>query len=321
MAFRFIPDTTSIPFMKTRLPCLAASVVMGVLSILLVAFNGLNFGIEFQGGTLIEVRTEQPPDLGEMRSSLSGLGLGEVALQEFGGPNDILIRVGHQEGGEVEQQAAVERVRESLSGSYGGVEFRRVEVIGPKVSGELLQDGLYAVLFSLIAVSIYIWLRFEWQFGVGAVAALLHDVLLTLGLFSLLQLQFDLSTLAAILTIVGYSLNDTVVIFDRVRENLRRYRAKSLSDVLDLSVNQTLARTIVTGLTTFLSLSALFIFGPEVIRGFTFAMLWGVIIGTYSTIFISSPVLLYLNVRPEAAPADKDKGAGAVPAKANAKGA
>lgn len=321
MAFRFISDNTRIPFMRTRIPCLAASIVMGVLSILLVAINGLNFGIEFEGGTLIEIRTEQTPDLGEMRTTLSELGIGEVALQEFGGANDVLIRVGHQDGGEAEQQAAVERVREALADSYGGVEFRRVEVIGPKVSSELLLDGVYAVLFSLVAVSIYIWLRFEWQFGLGAIAALVHDVVLTLGLFALLQLPFDLSTLAAVLTIVGYSLNDTVVIFDRVRENLRRYRAMPLAELLDLSVNQTLARTIVTGLTTFLALSALFVFGPEVIRGFTFAMLWGVVIGTYSTIFISSPVLLYLNVRPETTKDEKGKDTAAVAAKAGTKGA
>jgi preprotein translocase subunit SecF len=221
-----------------------------------------------------------------------------VALQEFGVPTDVLIRLERQEGDEDTQLAAVDLMKNVLAESYGeDLSYRRVEFVGPKVSGELLWAGTQAVLYALIAVLVYIWFRFEWQFGVGAVVALVHDVLLTLGVFSLLGLEFNLATVAAILTIVGYSLNDTVVVYDRVRENMRRYKALPMPALLDQSLNETLARTLMTSLTTLIALTALFVFGGPVIRDFTFAMIWGVVVGTYSSIFIATPLLLQLHVR------------------------
>jgi len=265
----------------------------------LLPTKGLNLGIDFQGGTMIEVRMPgEAADLGGMRATLGGLGLGEVALQEFGVPTDVLIRIERQEGDEETQLAAVDLVKSALAESYGeDLSYRRVEFVGPKVSGELLWAGTQAVLYALIAVLIYIWFRFEWQFGIGAVVALIHDVLLTLGIFSLIGLEFNLATVAAILTIVGYSLNDTVVVYDRVRENMRRYKALPMPALLDQSLNETLARTLMTSVTTLIALVTLFVLGGPVIRDFTFAMIWGVVVGTYSSIFIATPLLLQLHVR------------------------
>jgi preprotein translocase subunit SecF len=270
-----------------------------LISLVLLPIKGLNFGIDFQGGTMIEVRMPgDAADLAGMRATLGTLGLGEVALQEFGTPTDVLIRIERQEGDDEVQLAAVNLVKGALGEAYGeDVSYRRVEFVGPKVSGELLWAGTQAVLFALIAILIYIWFRFEWQFGVGAVVALIHDVVLTLGIFSLLGLEFNLATVAAILTIIGYSLNDTVVVYDRVRENLRRYKSLSMPALLDRSLNDTLARTLMTSLTTLIALGALFVVGGPVIRDFTFAMMWGVVIGTYSSIFIATPLLLQLHVR------------------------
>jgi preprotein translocase subunit SecF len=306
-AFRLVPDNTRIPFMRYRSLAFAISGLLMVLSLLLIALRGLNFGIDFEGGILVEVRTPEVVEIGHMRAALGGLGLGEVALQEFGGPRDVLIRIQRQVGAEEEQLAAVGVVREALVAEYGEeTSFRRVEFVGPKVSEELLRAGIMAVLFSLVAVLAYIWFRFEWHFGAGAIAALIHDVVLTLGIFSLLQLEFNLATVAAVLTIVGYSLNDTVVVYDRVRENLRRYKATPLVEVLDRSINDMLARTVVTSFTTLLALITLFAVGGPVIQGFIFALIWGVLIGTYSSIFVAAPLLLQLNLRPEAvqAPAE-----------------
>ncbi len=299
ISFRLIPDQTSIPFVRYRNIAYAVSGALVVLSLLLLPTKGLNFGIDFEGGTMIEVQTPgDAADLAGMRASLDALGLGEVALQEFGTPNDVLIRIERQEGDDAKQMAAVDLVKGALAAKYGDdLSYRRVEFVGPKVSGELLWAGTQAVLYSLVAVLIYIWFRFEWQFGVGAVVALIHDVSLTLGIFSLLGLEFNLSTVAAILTIVGYSLNDTVVVYDRVRENLRRFKAMPLPELLDRSLNETLARTLMTSLTTLIALVALFVFGGPVIRDFTFAMIWGVVVGTYSSIYIASPLLLLLHVR------------------------
>jgi preprotein translocase subunit SecF len=301
MSFRFIPDRTNIPFVRYQRLGYAISGILIVLSLLLLPTKGLNFGIDFQGGILIEVRVPGPSaDLGAMRATLGGLGLGEVALQEFGEPTDVLIRIERQAGGEEAQLAAVDRVKAVLAEQFGeNVSYRRVEFVGPKVSGDLFWAGTQAVVYALIAILAYIWFRFEWQFALGAIVALVHDVILTLGIFSLLGLEFNLSTVAALLTIVGYSLNDTVVIYDRVRENLRRYKAMSLSDLIDRSVNETLARTVMTSGTTLLALTALFVFGGPVISGFTFAMIWGVLVGTYSTIYIACPLLLHLNLRCE----------------------
>jgi len=253
----------------------------------------LNYGIDFQGGILIEVRVGQANKLVEMRQRLKNLGLGEVTLQEFGSPMDILIRVQKQEGGEKAQQVAIDKVKGELGSD---IKYRRTEFVGPKVSEELFQDGVTAVFLAIIGILLYIWFRFEWQFGVGAIIALCHDVLTTVGIFALTGIEFNLSTVAAILTIAGYSINDTVVVYDRVRENLRKYKSLSLFELLNNSVNETLSRTVMTSVTTLLALLSLYILGGEVIRGFSFAMIWGVLIGTYSSICLAVPLLLYFNI-------------------------
>jgi preprotein translocase subunit SecF len=294
---RYIPNDTRIGFIRHRMISFVLSGLLILGSIGLFFTAGLNYGIDFKGGTLIEVRNKTGPvNLSEMRANLSKIGVGEVQIQEFGEPSDVLIRIEQQKGGEKNQQNAIKKVKETLGDS---VDYRRVEVVGPTVSGELIQSGTIAVLVAIFSVLLYIWFRFEWQFSLGAVAALVHDVVLTIGLFCLLQLEFGLSIIAAILTIVGYSLNDTVVVFDRVRENLRKYKKMPLSELLDLSINDTLSRTILTSVTTLIALLALYIFGGQVIRGFTFAMIWGVIVGTYSSIFVASPLLLMLGVKRE----------------------
>lgn len=302
MSFRLIPEQTNIPFISFYKIAMAVSGVLALLSIVLLPTKGLNLGIDFQGGTMIEVRVPgESADIGAMRSTLNGLGLGEVALQTFGAENDVMIRVERQEGEQDAQLAAVDQVKQALNAEFGdGLSYRRVEFVGPKVSGELFRAGAEAVLFALIAILAYIWFRFEWQFAVASIVALVHDVVLTLGVFSLLGLEFNLATVAALLTIVGYSLNDTVVVFDRVRENLRKYKKMLLPELLDRSINDTLARTLMTSGTTLLALAALFIFGGPVIRDFTFAMIWGIGVGTYSSIFIAAPILLFLNLRAEA---------------------
>ncbi len=299
--FRLIADQTNIPFLSFRTIAFILSGALALLSVALLPTKGLNLGIDFRGGTLIEVRMPgNAADLGAMRKALSGLGLGEVALQEFGTPTDVLIRVERQTGEQKEQIAAVDQVKKVLEENFGSeISYRRVEFVGPKVSEELFWAGGQAVLFALIAILAYIWFRFEWQFAIGSIVALVHDVVLTLGVFSLFGLEFNLATVAAILTIVGYSLNDTVVVFDRVRENLRKYKKMPLPELLDRSLNDTLARTLMTSLTTLLALIALFVFGGPVIRDFTFALIWGVLVGTYSSIFIAAPLLLHLNLRAE----------------------
>lgn len=294
---RFIPHDTRIGFIHLRMISFVLSGLLILGSIGLFFTAGLNYGIDFKGGTLIEVRNKTGPvNLSDMRASLSKIGVGEVQIQEFGEPSDVLIRIEQQKGGEQNQQNAIKKVKETLGDS---VDYRRVEVVGPTVSGELIQSGTIAVLVAIFSVLLYIWFRFEWQFSLGAVAALVHDVLLTIGLFCLLQLEFGLSIIAAILTIVGYSLNDTVVVFDRVRENLRKYKKMPMPELLDQSINDTLSRTILTSVTTLIALLALYIFGGQVIRGFTFAMIWGVLVGTYSSIFVASPLLLILGVKRE----------------------
>jgi len=291
---KLIPDDTHVPFMAYHRIAMAASAALMLVSLALFFAVGLNYGIDFKGGTLIEIKTEGPADISELRNELGGLGLGDVQIQTFGAPDDVLIRVQEQPGGEQAQQAVVEQVRATLGDE---VEYRRTEVVGPTVSQELIESGTLAVILAIFAVLVYIWLRFEWQFSAGAVLALVHDVVLTIGVFSLLQIEFGLPIIAAILTIVGYSLNDTVVVYDRVRENLRKYKKMPLSELLNLSINDTLSRTVVTSLTTLIALLALYILGGEVIRGFVFAMIWGVIIGTYSSIFVAAPLLLILGVK------------------------
>jgi len=292
---KLVPDETKIPFLRFRKLCLTVSGAMAAASIIALVVLGLNFGIDFKGGTLMEVRTNAAvADISAIRKQVGTTGLSDVQIQEFGEPNEVLIRVGQQQGGEEVQQSVVKKIKAALGDT---VQFRRVEVVGPTVSGELIESGIISVIAAILAVLVYIWFRFEWQFAIGAVTALVHDVVLTIGLFSVLQLEFNLSIIAAILTIVGYSLNDTVVVFDRVRENLRKYKKMDLVDLLDLSINHTLSRTVLTSFTTLLALIALYSFGGEVIRGFTFAMIWGVLVGTYSSVFIASPVLLYLEVK------------------------
>ena len=297
MLMKFVPDNTNIPFIAMRRRAFLFSAVLLIASLALFFIKGFNFGIDFEGGTMLEIRTEQSADLSEIRSSLGVLGLGDVQVQEFGTPDDVLIRIERQAGDSNSQQEMIDRVKTTLEDVLGGVDYRRVEFVGPQISSELAEDATYAVVCALLAMLVYIWFRFEWQFSLGSVLALLHDVILTIGFFSLTGLEFNLSTIAAILTIVGYSMNDTVVVYDRVRENLRKFKKAEIADVLNKSINNTLARTAVTSFTTLLALAALYIFGGEVIRGFTAAMIFGVIVGTYSSIFVASPLLLVLKVQ------------------------
>jgi preprotein translocase subunit SecF len=289
-----VPTNTKINFLKFRKIAAVFSLLLCVASAGIFSAKGLNFGIDFRGGILIEIRTQGPADISKLRGTLSGLGLGEVQLQEFGQASDVLIRIERQAGGEKAQLVAVELAKKALGNE---VNYRRTEFVGPKVGGELIEAGVTAVLLALGAMLVYIWFRFEWQFGVGAVVALLHDVLLTIGIFALLGLEFNLSTVAAILTIAGYSINDTVVVYDRVRENLRKYKQMPLAELLNVSINSTLSRTLLTSVTTLLALSALYFFGGEVLAGFSFAMIWGVIVGTYSSIFFAVPLLVYMKLR------------------------
>ncbi len=298
--------TFNLAFMARRKLFLAFSAAMILATVGLVLVQGLNFGVDFRGGILIEARTDGPADLAALRSILGGLGLGEVTLQEFGEPTDVLINVQRQEGDEAEQIKAIQIVKAALEGRV--VEYRRTEFVGPKVGSELKQAGAMATGFALLAIGLYIWFRFEWQFSLAALIALIHDVVATIGFYSLLQIEFNLATLAAILMIAGYSINDTVVIFDRVRENLRKYKKMALFELLDRSINQTLSRTVLTSVTTLLALLALFAFGGAVIRGFTSGLIWGVVIGTYSSIALAVPLLAAFNVRGAAAGGDKKDG-------------
>jgi preprotein translocase subunit SecF len=293
---KLVPSKTEIGFIRHRFLAFLVSAVLMVGSIGIFLTNGLNFGIDFKGGTLIEINSEADIDIAALRGQLGGLNLGEVQIQQFGTPNDALIRVSEQADSTSTKGGlnAVEIIRQELEGTF---DIRRVEVVGPQVSSELIQTGIIAIITAIACMLIYIWFRFEWQFSVGAVLALVHDVVLTIGIFSLLQLDFNLSILAAILTIVGYSMNDTVVVYDRVRENLRKFKKTELATLLDVAINETLSRTVMTSVTTMLALIALYVLGGEVIRGFTFAMVWGVLVGTYSSIFIASPLLLFLGVK------------------------
>lgn len=293
-----VPAGTKIPFIGFRFISLTLSIIMLVASAGLFFTKGLNYGIDFLGGTTIEIQTlDGPADLTKLRETVGSLGLGDVQLQTFGAPNEVLIKIQAQTGDDSNSQAAVQIVKAALAELGDEIEYRSVEVVGPTVSGELVEDSVIAVLLAIGAVLIYIWIRFEWQFSVAAVVALVHDVFITIGFFSLLQLDFNISIIAALLTIVGYSLNDTVVVFDRVREYLRKYKKMDLKELLDLSINSTLSRTILTSVTTLIALLSLILFGGEVIKGLSLAMIWGVLIGTYSSIFVASPLLLILGVK------------------------
>lgn len=289
-----VPDDVNIPFLKVRKLFYIFSLSMVIVSGVLFFTKGLNFGIDFRGGILLEIKTEGPADVTALRNNLGSLGLGDVAIQQFGEPDDVLIQLQRQDGDEKAQMAALETVTKALG---DGVSIRRSELVGPKVGSELKEAGLFSVLISLALIMIYIWLRFEWQFAVASVVALLHDVIITVGLFVVSGIQFDLATLAAILTVGGYSINDTVVVFDRIREFMRKYRKMDLPELLDLSINTTLSRTVMTSFTTLLALIALFLFGGEAIRGFTFALIFGIVIGTYSSICVASPLLIVFKLR------------------------
>jgi preprotein translocase SecF subunit len=291
---RLIPNKTSIRFLEMRKIALVLSICLVAASAVLFVGRGLNLGIDFLGGVLLEVKTSGPADMSSLRSKIGGLGLGDVSLQEFGSKDTVLIRVQRQEGGDDAQKIAVDRIKEVLAGSVA--EYRRTEFVGPTVGAELKEAAIWAVLAAVGAILLYIWFRFEWQFGVGAVIALTHDVLSTIGLFALLQLEFNVATVAAVLTIAGYSINDTVVVYDRVRENLRRYKTTPLIELFNRSINETLSRTVMTSVTTLLALLALFFFGGEVIRGFTIALIWGVFVGTYSSVALAVPLLVYLKI-------------------------
>ena len=295
---RLISDNTSIKFIKLKLISFSFSAILSIAAIFAVIFIGLNFGIDFKGGILLEVRTSSNIGIADIRNKITDLNIGEVSIQEFGVDSDYLIRVERQEGTDNAQQIAVEAIKSSLNKAFTkDIEYRRLEYVGPTVSKDLVYDGVMAIIFAIIAMLAYIWFRFELPFALGAIVALLHDIVLTLGLFAILGLEFNLATVAAILLIIGYSMNDTVVIYDRIRENLRKFKKMDLNELLDKSINQTLSRTINTTFTTILALGALYLFGGQIIADFAFAMLWGIIVGTYSSIFIASTILVYVNVR------------------------
>lgn len=300
---RLVSQKTNINFIGLRFIAYAVSSAIILASIFMISSKGLNMGIDFTGGTLIEIRTPETPSLPEIRKALNELDLGGVSIQEFGQPTDLLIRIPEQKGGAEAQKAGIQKVRNYLDSRYMGegdesmIDYRRTEFVGPQVGEELKIQGLYAVIFSLIGILIYIWFRFEWQFGVAAVVALMHDAIATIGLFAMTQMEFNLSTVAAILMIAGYSINDTVIVFDRIRENLRKFKKMPLSELFNLSVNNTLGRTLMTSITTLLALVALYSFGGEVIQGFVYALIFGIVIGTYSSVFVAAPVLLLMNIR------------------------
>jgi preprotein translocase subunit SecF len=292
---RIVPDDTKFDFMRFRRVSFPISALLSILAISLYFFHGLNFGIDFRGGTLIEIQSKTgPADLAKMRAALDALHLGEFQLQQFGSPQDVLIRISQQPGGEAAQQQAVEKVRGALGSD---VDYRRVEVVGPRVSNELLSYGTIGLIMAILSILIYLWFRFEWQFALGAMIANVHDLVLTIGFMSVTQIDFDLTSIAALLTILGYSLNDTVVIYDRIREMLRRYKKLPMPDLLNASVNQTLSRSVITHVTVSLALLALLLFGGQAIHSFTATMMFGVVlVGTYTSVFIASPILIYLGV-------------------------
>jgi preprotein translocase subunit SecF/SecD/SecF fusion protein len=312
----FFPHDLRVPFMRFKGLCFALSLLAMALSLAVIWAKSFNYGVDFTGGTVIEVQSKTgPADIAQLRDKLNRLGVGSVQIQSFGAPTDVLIRVEQQKGAEADQKAAITKVTEALGAQY---EQRRLESVGPAVSSELRWTGFMAVVAGLLAIVAYVWLRFEWQFALGAIVALTHDVLIVAGIFSVLQLEFDLSIVAALLTILGYSVNDTVVVSDRIRENLRKYKRMDLDALLDLSINETLSRTILTGCTAIAVLLALYIFGGEVIRNFNLAMLLGVLIGTYSSVFIGAPLLGFLGVKRDWAAAPAPKPAGAAQRRARA---
>lgn len=303
MRLKLVPKNTSWDFFSRSNLWIGISIVLVVLSLLSFFIQSLNFGIDFRGGTSIRTESSEPIVVADYRRALSGLDLGDITISEVFDPNFAddqnvaMIRIQAQPGQEAATSSLVENSLQKLREVSEDIKFVSVESVGPKVSGELIKTAIIAVILAISAVLFYIWIRFEWQFAIGAISALIHDVILTIGIFSALQIKFDLAIIAAILTIVGYSLNDTVVVFDRVRENLRKFKKRSLVEVMNLSINETMSRTVMTSVTTLLALISLFILGGDVIRGFVFAMIWGVVVGTYSSIFIASAILLWTGVK------------------------
>ena len=314
MRMRLVKDTTNFDFLSSWRITSGISTVAVVLSILAFLTFGLNFGIDFRGGTSIRTEARNAVDVGAYRAALAPLGLGDVAISEVFDPtfgpdrNVAQIRIQAQAGSESVSPAQIEQIRAALVAVDPTLTFTAVESVGPKVSAELVQSAVLAVTAALVAILAYIWLRFEWQFGVGAIVALLHDVILTIGLFSVLQIRFDLAIIAALLTIVGYSINDTVVVFDRIRENLIKFKRRDIIEVMNLSINETLSRTVMTTLTTLLALFALFALGGDVIRGFVFAMIWGIFVGTWSSVFVAAVVTKRLGVKRDWGPRDDKAG-------------
>ena len=292
---RIVPDNTHFDFIRFRRISFPISAVLSIIAITLYFTHGLNFGIDFSGGTLMEVQSKTGPvDIAKMRFTVSNLGLGEVQLQEYGSPDTVLIRIAQQPGGEQAQQQVEPKVRAALG---DGVEYRRIDVVGPRVSGEFLHWGIIGIMVAIGAILVYLWFRFEWQFALGAMIANVHDIVLTLGFMSITQIDFDLTSIAALLTILGYSLNDTVVIYDRIREMLRRYKKMPMTELLNISINSTLSRSVITHVTVSLALLALLLFGGQAIHSFTATMMFGVVlVGTYTSVFIASPILIYLGV-------------------------
>ena len=292
---RLIPNNTNFDFLRIKVIAFLFSLIILSGTFISLMVNNLNYGIDFKGGILLELRSKNPksPNINELREKISTLNAGEVSIQNFGKDTDFLVRIQKQEGDQKEQIAMIEKVKSLTDKDYT---VRRSEFVGPVVGDELKTAGIYAVLLALISIMIYIWFRFEWQFSIAAILALIHDVLTTVGLFSILQLEFNLATIAAILTTAGYSINDTVVIFDRVRENLRRYKSKTHYFIYNKSINETLSRTVITSVTTLLALFIIFFFGGAVLSDFALAMIWGVIIGTFSSIFVAVSLLTYFNI-------------------------
>jgi preprotein translocase SecF subunit len=317
--FHLVPADTRIDFMRFHKPAFILSVIMVIGSFVLLFTKGLNYGIDFAGGVAMEVQSqEQTVDLAKLRGQLDSLDVGEVTLQTFGQPNNVLIRIPQQPAGDQATQEAVAKIKTSLGDKW---QYRRTETVGPKVGSELKGHAIWASLLAMLGIMAYVWFRYEWQFGVNALLALFHDCVTTVGLFSLTGMEFNLTTVAAVLTIAGYSVNDTVVIYDRIRYDMRRYKTMPLAELINHALNQTLSRTTITSGLTLLSVLALAIFGGEVIRGFSIAMIWGIVIGTYSTICVATPLLLYMHLHrirgkdekaAEKAAAEKKAGSGTV---------
>jgi preprotein translocase subunit SecF len=314
---RLAPENTKFGFMRFRRVSYPLSATLSIISVAMFLFVGMNYGIDFAGGTQVDMRAKSgEAHLAELRATAESLGLGPVEVQQIGGESDVILKLNAQPGGDQGQQAAIAKLREAFSADY---EFRSVDSVGPTVSSELVQSGTLGVVVAIIAVLTYLWFRFEWQFAVGAIIGTMHDLLLTVGFFCVTQLEFNQTSIAAILTIVGYSLNETVVVLDRIREVMRKYKRLSTAEIIDMSVNAVLPRTIMTATTVFLALLALFFLGGHVIRSFSAAMIWGIFVATYSSIFICSPMLIYMGVRAEAFDKVREKDAAGAEAKAREK--